>query len=128
MSDIGLIEYITSNDEDEISEATLTNFDSVCKYCTFPNAYTYVGQIGGQWLAQTCYKTTIDDFAVIKMFFNHKPTYKEVRIAFDIRDFEQKPIEVFKCSKCKQLTNWLDFDGYIHDKYNMAEDKYCGCK
>lgn len=127
MMDIGLIEYSISNHEKEPSERTPTNFESICKYGIFENADTYIRQINNQWIAQTCFSESLNGFTVVKMYFDHKPRYKEVRMAFDIREFEENPIEIFNCSKCGRLTNWLDSDGYIFDKYNMAKDKYCGC-
>jgi hypothetical protein len=127
MNNIGLISYTdaTNYGGGELGEPT--EFDVLITFDDFLDADIQLGKIGNMWIAQTCYQYVIDDFAVIKMYFNRRPSSNDLKLAFAIRSFEQKPIEIFNCWECGHLTNWLDYDGDIKTKYDMAKEKYCGC-
>ena len=128
MKEIGLINYTDANNGSMKPEGEPTNFDVIRKYSIFLNADTEVGELENKlWIAQTCYMIDIDDFAVVKMYFNHNPSIDDIKTAFAIRKFESKPIEVFTCWECGHLTNWLEIDGDIDKKYEMARERYCGC-
>lgn len=128
MKEIGLNYYTDTSNGSMCEEGDPTVFDIDCIYNLYFNAQTEVGQLHADlWIAQTCYRTEIDDFAVIKMYFNHKPSESDLRKAFVIRKFEHHPIEVFTCWECNHMVNWLELDGDIEEKYNMAQECYCGC-
>lgn len=128
MSEIGLINYTDASNGSMCEDGNPTDFDVVCKYNLFMNAETKIGMLESNlWIAQTCYQIETDDFAVIKMYFNHNPSDAELRTAFTVRKFELNPIEVFTCYECGRLTNWLELQGDINQKYDMAVEKYCGC-
>ena len=61
------------------------------------------------------------------MYFDHNPSWNELKTAFTVREFESKPIEVFECWECGHMVNWLELDGDINRKYEMAKERYCGC-
>lgn len=128
MQDIGLIKYTDASNGSMTEEGNPTDFDIIYKYNLFLNAETEIGKIEQNvWIAQTCHQIEIDDFAVIKMYFSHKPSESDLRTAFAIRRFEFKPVEVFRCYECGRMVNWLELDGNIIEKYNKAEERYCGC-
>ena len=128
MRNIGLLSYTDATNGSMKEEGNPTNFDADCKYDIYINAETTVGRLeDDRWIAQTCYMVDIDDFAVIKMYFNHKPSKVELITAFTIRSFEMKPIEVFTCWECGHTVHWLELHGDINQKYEMAKERYCGC-
>ena len=91
---------------------------------------TEVGKLNeNEWIARTCYQFEIDDFQIIKMYFNKKPSSESVRTALTIRNFERRIVcnEVFVCYECARLTHWLDTPGDICGKFNHLKDNYCGC-
>lgn len=90
------------------------------------DAFTVVGEVeDGVWIAQTCYQIAIDNFSIVKMYFDHKPSEQEVKTAFAVDEFERHPIEVYQCKKCNGLVNWLDADGTIEEKRQRAEERNC---
>lgn len=128
MKEIGLIKYTEASNGSMSADGEPTMFEILHEYNLFMNATTEVGKLeDGLWIAQTCYQIEIDDFAVIKMYFDHDPSVNNIRKAFAIRSFESKPIEIFTCWECGRLTNWLDINGDIDKKYEMARERYCGC-
>lgn len=128
MNNIGFLYYTDAANGSMKTEGEPSSFEVICKYSVFLNAETEVGKMKSDlWIAQTCYQIGSDDFAVVKMYFNHKPSKSDIKTAFAIRRFEMKPIEVFRCCECGHLRNWLDLQGDISQKYNMAKEKYCGC-
>lgn len=128
MSNIGLLSYTDASNGSMREEGEPTPFEVVCTYDSFFNADTEIGKISSDlWIAQTCYRISIDDFAVIKMYFGHNPSWNELKTAFTVREFESKPIEVFECWECGHMVNWLELDGDINRKYEMAKERYCGC-
>lgn len=128
MDNIGFVYYTDETNGSMNTDGEPTDFETVCIYKLFLNAETKIGKLESDlWIAKNCYQIEIDDFAVIKMYFNHKPSEHDLKVAFTIRKFETHPIEVFKCYECGNLIHWLELDGDIIKKYDMAEEKYCGC-
>ena len=129
MKNIGLMQYTDASNGSGCEEGKPTKFDIVRIYSLFVNSEdTEVGKLDQKlWIAQTCHQIAIDDYAVIKMYFNHMPSESDIRTSFAIRKFERNPIEVFKCWECGHLVHWLELDGDISKKYEMAEECYCGC-
>lgn len=127
MEEIGLVKYTDVNNGSMNEEGEPTSFTIAETYEIFMNAVTEVGKIEDLWIAQTCVQISIDDFAVVKMYFSHMPSETDLQTAFAIRSFECEPIEVFRCMECGHMVNWLELDGNINVKYRMAEEKYCGC-
>lgn len=128
MKEIGLIEYTEASNGSMSTDGEPTMFEILHEYDLFMNATTEVGKLEDRlWIVQTCHQIEIDDFAVIKMYFDHDPSIDNIRKAFSIRSFEIKPIEIFTCWECGHLTNWLDIDGDIDKKYEMVRERYCGC-
>ena len=128
MKNIGLINYMDTSNGLGGKDGEPSKFDMVCKYSLYANANTEIGKIQSDlWIAQTCYSISVDDFAVIKMYFSRKPSVKDVEAAFQIRRFEKEPIEIFKCWECGNTTNWLDIEGSIERKLDMIKEEYCGC-
>lgn len=121
MNEIGLIDL---NAKEEL--ITFQNPEIVRFYF---NASTEIGRLDDNlWVAQTCFRYVIDDFGIIKMYFNHKPNNKEIKTAFGIDHFQSSPHEVFTCKECGQLKNWIDIPGNIIVKYAYSEARYCGCE
>ena len=83
-----------------------TNAETVATYQLYLNATTDIDKCGSEWIAQTAIYYE-DNFNVIKMYFDHIPSEKEVKAAFDIIYFGEHPKEVFKCSVCGKLSHWL---------------------
>jgi hypothetical protein len=128
MKNIGLLSYTHASNGSRCEEGNPSVFETIRNAQIYINADTEIGKIGDNtWIAQTCHQIDIDDFAVMKMYFDHAPTNDDLRIAFYVEKFEMKPIEVYKCWECGRLTHWLDNDGDIRKKYDMAVDQYCGC-
>ena len=74
----------------------------------------------------------IDDWEEQILYFNHKPTNREIRIAKIIAKSDamfkvKKWREYFKCWECGVSVHWLDIKGDIFKKIDCMEDRYCGC-
>jgi hypothetical protein len=113
MRGIGMISYTDDVNGSGSAEGVPSDFKEIVKYAIFGNADTCVGKINDEWIAQTCFMVDIDDFAVIKMYFEHLPSKDEIRTAFTVRKFDYHPIEIFRCWECGNLTHWLELDGDI---------------
>lgn len=128
MENIGLEKYTDANNGSMCDEGVPTEIDVEYQWTLFFNADTNVGKLDDDtWIAQTCFRIDIDDFVVIKMYFNHSPSQNDLETAFAIRQFELKPVEVFYCWECGKMTNWLELEGDINKKYEMSRENYCGC-
>lgn len=128
MENIGLESYTDANNGSMCDEGVPTEFDVEYQWTLFSNADVNVGKLDDNtWIAQACFQIDIDDFVIVKMYFNHRPSQKDLKVAFTIRRFELKPIEVFYCWECGNMTNWLELEGDIYKKYEMSRENYCGC-
>lgn len=98
------------------------------------------GEIGRldneEWLVQRCVQFEADGYATIKMYFDHKPTAKEIEKAEAIREFEGGPEEVWyvwdERTDDQIPVHWLDADGDICRKVQIMRELggglYYGCK
>lgn len=127
MEKIGLKYYTDVSNGSGKPEGEPTNFNNPKTVKIYSNSETLIEKINEEWLAETEFWFAPDDFAEIKMHFNHEPSTEDLKTAFSIRKFEQRPLEIFKCRSCGRLVNWLDIDGNITEKQQYAEERYCGC-
>ena len=127
MKEIGLIRYTNKTNGSGSDDGVLLSFDKVCEYNIEDSYITEVGNVDGVWIAQTYYWYATDDYVVIRMYFDHKPSFQDVAFAFAIRKFDLKPNEVYKCTDCGKLIHWVDADGNIIEKIFRAEIMSCGC-
>lgn len=141
MQGIGLEKHTSAVDGSRGEEGKLLLSSTDNEYSIFANAETRIGKVNGKWLVETCHQYSIDDFAIIKMWFSHKPTYSEIKTAFAIRSVEEKlmnaswqphseneDIEEFTCWECGRKIHWLDSSATgIQEKLNFWNEKYCGC-
>lgn len=127
MKEIGLVRYTDASNYGGGEDGVMSSFQILRIYDIFINLDIYVGKIGDLWIAQAVNWYIVDDYAVIKMYFDHLPSEQEVKTAFDVMKFEEKPIEVFKCYECGRRVHWLDTPPEtIGEKYYLATDRYCG--
>lgn len=125
MQNIGLVNYTGDVNSCGGKDGEPTKFNVIDRYCLFMDADTEVGKTeDSQWIAQTICLMD-DDFAVIKMYFDHKPTARDLETAFAVRNFERRPVEVFRCWECGHLTHWLEFPGAIEMKIAAARERCC---
>lgn len=88
------------------------------------------GEIGRldneEWLVQRCVQFEADGYATIKMYFDHKPTAKEIEKAEAIREFEGGPEEVWyvwdERTDDQIPVHWLDADGDICRKVQIMRE------
>lgn len=85
----------------------------------------------GLWCSQFCV-SMLDDYDIIKYYFNKKPTINDIKTAKLIADIEfffwsrwLKP--EFTCWECGIKHHWLDIPGPLPKKYENLKEKYCGC-
>lgn len=130
MKNIGLVNYTDASNGSMSKEGDPTDFQVTNTYRVYGMAETEVGEIeDNMWIAQTTFRCDIDDFAVIKMYFNHKPTKKDIETAFAIREldgfngFKGIP-EVCWDEECKHKINWLDISGNLKEKYEEAKRRH----
>jgi len=88
----------------------------------------------GNWVAEYCVQTDIDDFCITSIVFNHKPTKKDILIYKAVEDIKflfscrgKEP--EFTCWECGRKSHWLDIkccDSLV-DRLVYFKDSYCGC-
>lgn len=99
------------------------------------NADTRIGTLpDNTTVVETSYWYTVDDFAVIKIYFDHDPTTAEVLDAFAIKDAEdyfrraqEDDAEYFVCRTCEHRVQWTEVPGNVREKIDKLKARWCGC-
>jgi len=95
-----------------------------------------VGQLeNGNWVAEFSYRCGIDDYVIVDMYFEKKPTKKDITTAklieniFDHLIFPRwEPFHMtFTCWECGSTVHWLDIPGSLEKKWECYQEKYCNC-
>lgn len=98
------------------------------------SGYTDLWQMAdGNWVAETCFRTDIDDYQIMDYVFDHKPSKRDIltvhlieRIEIELKSHPKRA--VFQCWECgRSDVHWLDGEGDLEAKWEAAEEKYCGC-
>lgn len=105
----------------------MKKFNVIKTYSTptseFEDEDTDIGQLNDQtWIAQTGYTYGIDGFRIIKMYFDHQPTERDLEIAFTIRAFSYDSVELYRKKGTDTWIHWLDMEGNIIEKYNKMKE------
>lgn len=110
MRNIGLLYYTEMENSSGLSEGRPEGIELIKKYEEFE-----ICKSGDKWIAQTGDQISYDDFSMIKFYFDHMPTIKEVKTSMEIREFEKNPVEVYY-DYSGNPRNWLDLEGSIKEK------------
>lgn len=123
---IGLIEVVYDYDE-EI-------FDILKQYpglSLIGNGCVNIGKLkDGTYIVQYHIRTQIDDYSVVKIYFNKWPTEILINTAIAIDNAESyiySHSPTFECWECGHEKHWLDIPGSIKEKLAARKDYYCGC-
>ncbi|WPX08136.1 hypothetical protein [Anaerocellum danielii] len=128
---IGLIKIAHGYDEED--------FVPVKRYKIWHNltgsGYVDVGRIDDKlWVAQYSYRTSIDDYDVVRMYFNKFPSKKDIRTAATIEDIETYfsfngwDKANFYCWECGLERHFCDIKAStLEQKYDYFLNNYCGC-
>lgn len=121
MEDIGMTGYVEGEEGylgPEPLDGTLPH--SVLQY------KVQTGKAGnGQWVAQASYRYSADGFGLVKMYFDHEATPRQITQGFLIREFNKDPEETFRCGLCGKQMHWLDLGGGIQEKMRHRESEIC---
>lgn len=93
-----------------------------------------VGQLeDGTWVAEFSYRCGIDDYVIVDMYFEKKPSKKDImtaKLIEDILDYLFRPrwepfFMTFNCWECGSETHWLDIPGSLEEKWEYYKEKFC---
>lgn len=113
----------------------LENVTEIDLYLNLPNP-AQVGEVerNGEklYVCQYTIRTEVDDYDIIKILFNKKPSKKSIKTCDAILDLEtqffmKEKSPTFFCWECGRETHWLDVKGDFWKKLAGLEEKYCGC-
>ena len=126
---IGLLETKAGWDEE--------TFDPVIQYDIWINltgsGYVDVGQLhDGRWIAQFAFRTDIDDYCIVRYYFNRKPSRKDIITVKTIEDIEgylslrgYDKVE-FECWECGQKAHFCDIPAdTLEEKFEFFKERYC---
>lgn len=128
LKNIGLIEEDCGWEEEK--------FEILKQYSIWGNltgsGYVDVGRLeDGKYIAQYSYRTDIDDYEIVKLYFDHLPTEKDIRTSRLVNDievyFSMYRRSTFVCWECGRDVHWLDTEGNLEVKFMNLKKKYCGC-
>jgi len=93
-----------------------------------------VGLINGTWAVQYSYRCAIDDYDLVTLYFDRKPTpgmlrtaqlVEEIETFFNFHGWEKV---FFRCWECGRKLHWLDIDlDSIPEQWEAYQESYCGC-
>jgi hypothetical protein len=133
-SKIGLLRYTDASNGSMSPEGEPTKFEVIRRYSHFVNSGdTEIGKLdNGEYIAQLCFQIEIDDFAVVKAYWDHLPSDKQLRTFFKLRTIKdnflfRRAQEVYTCWECGKKTHWLDSGDSFDEKITGLEERYCGC-
>ncbi|MFW6026776.1 MAG: hypothetical protein ACOCRX_10585 [Candidatus Woesearchaeota archaeon] len=129
-NNIGLLEMKTGHESE--------NINIIKQYDIWANL-TGSGKVDigkkddNKYIAQYCFRTGIDDYINIILYFNHLPTKKDIMTAEKLREIKSFfssnnfPCK-YICWECNQETHLVDNNGEgINEKFEFFKDSYCGC-
>ena len=95
--------------------------------------YEVIKTKDGQFVVQYTVVTAIDDYEVVKLYFDRKPSRHDVRIVEMVLDLQIEfkfgnLEEEFVCWECGRKTHWLDIRAdSLEQKIEFLRERYCGC-
>lgn len=129
---IGLLEIKHGWDEEV--------FDTVKRYNIWGNltgsGYVDIGRLRDDlWVAQYSIRTDVDDFDVIKMYFNKMPSKKDIITAAALEDVETYfnihgwDEAVNYCYVCHREFHFCDIKARdLRQQFDYFREGYCGCE
>lgn len=98
------------------------------------DGYVSVGQDdNNNWIAQYSIRTAIDDYTIVKHYFNKKPSVKDILMTERLKDinwyfnYNGWDKNTFICWECGIRHHWLDCPGDLMEKWENFKERYCGC-
>lgn len=125
-SEIGFIEQISNYDPEDFDITQQYRVDG-----TTGNGCINIGKIkDGRYVAEYSIRIAIDDYTIVKMYFNVQPDLASIMQAKIINNAERyfrRNSPEFQCWECGCKAHWLDIPGTIMEKLESWKDDYCGC-
>ena len=89
----------------------------------------------GDYVAEYCIRTDIDDYDICSLIFKELPTKKKVETAETLEKIKyylsRRRSPYFKCWECGRKSHWLDVfspeELTLEARFDMFKDEYCGC-
>jgi len=97
------------------------------------DGYISVGKIGDRYVAQYSERCGIDDYCIVRIYFDHLPSKSDIDMAELIDDielyFKLEPGRYkFVCWECGCERHWLDIRAQnLRERFEMLKERYCGC-
>ena len=85
----------------------------------------------GNWVAEYSYRCGIDDYVIVDLYFENKPTKKNILTVNLIEKIEEYfnwngwHNVTFECWECGAKTHWLDVPGSLEEKWECFKERYC---